>query len=409
MLSRRPRGRARVALLLAAVAVPLLAPLAATPSASAASAASAADTWTVPPDAVLTLTGHGYGHGHGMSQYGAEGAARQGLDHREILDFYYPDLTWGRRAGRIDVLVGADTTDDLVVRARPGLTLRDTATGELTLLPDKGASLWRVQQAATGATRVSFRTDRWRRWRELEGDGELAAGGQPLTLVTPGGDQQYRGRLRAATVTPGSAARDTVNDMRLEAYLRGVVPREVPASWSPAAVRAQAVAARTYAAYERLHPRGGHFDVYDTTASQVYGGVGSEHPASDAAIADTAGQVLLADGSPAFTQFSSSSGGWTSAGSVPYLVARADPYDDWAGNPVHDWSVRLADETLERRWPAVGDLRGVRVTARDGNGEWGGRVTTLVLSGTRGSVTVSGDGFRSALGLRSTWFTVAVS
>ena len=127
-----------------------------------------------------------------------------------------------------------------------------------------------------------------------------------------------------------------------------------------------------------------------------------------AAVDATAGKILLSGGEPAFTQFASSSGGWTSAGSVPYLPAREDPYDGWAGNPVHEWTVRLGDAALERAWPSIGDLTRIAVTSRDGNGVWGGRVRSVTLVGTEGRVVVSGDTFRSVLGLRSTWLTFAV-
>ena len=79
----------------------------------------------------------------------------------------------------------------------------------------------------------------------------------------------------------------TVNEVRLENYLRGVVPLEIPASWSLPAVQAQAVAARTYAAYERAHPRSSAYQLCDTSSCQVYGGYDAEHPAADRAIAAT--------------------------------------------------------------------------------------------------------------------------
>ncbi|HTW18523.1 MAG TPA: SpoIID/LytB domain-containing protein [Nocardioides sp.] len=369
--------------------------------------AQAADRWAVPAGSTVTISGHGYGHGHGMSQYGAQGAARQGLSHDQILAFYYAGTTPGKIAGRVSVQISADTTDDLLVRARAGLTVTDRKTGRRWTLPRNGARLWRVATNRKGVTRVTYRTDRWHRWRVLRGDGEIAAGGRPVTLVTPSGDRPYRGRLRHASVAGGG--HDTVNVLSLEAYLRGVVPLEMPATWSPAAVRAQAVAARTYAAYERAHPRSRHAQLCDTTSCQVYGGYAAEHPASNAAIAATRGSVLLDGGRPAFTQFSSSSGGWTSAGSVPYLRAFEDVYDGWSGNPVHAWTVRLAPARLERAWPRIGTLRDIRVTARDGNGKWGGRVRSVTLTGSAGSVTVSGDTFRSVLGLRSTYLTFAVS
>jgi SpoIID/LytB domain protein len=368
----------------------------------APASARKAERWAVSPEGTVTITGHGYGHGHGMSQYGAEGAARQGLTHPDILAFYYPGTTVGRASGPISVLISADTSDDLVVRPRAGLTLRDLRTKRRWTLPDNGARLWRIV-----GTKVSFRTDRWRVWRTLSGDGELAAGGRPVTLVTPTGDKPYRGRLRHAAAPGGG--HDTVNVLSLEGYLRGVVPLEMPATWSTEAVRAQAVAARTYASYERAHPRAGHAQLCDTTSCQVYGGAAAEHPASDAAIKATAGTVLLDGAAPAFTQFSSSSGGWTSAGSVPYLRAGEDPYDGWSGNPVHDWTLRLPASRFERAWPRVGDLQALEVLGRDGQGEWGGRVSSVRLTGSGGSVTVSGDTLRSRLGLRSTYLTFTVS
>jgi peptidoglycan hydrolase-like amidase len=141
----------------------------------------------------------------------------------------------------------------------------------------------------------------------------------------------------------------------------------------------------------------------------VYGGYDAEYPASNRAVDDTAKQVLLSGGEPAFTQFGSSSGGWTAAGSVSYLPAQKDPYDGWAGNPMHTWSTKVDAGVLERTWPGVGDLRKITVTRRDGNGDWGGRVASITLSGTGGKVVVSGDTFRSLLGLRSTWVTFRVS
>jgi SpoIID/LytB domain protein len=364
-------------------------------------------SWQVPSRARITVEGHGYGHGHGMSQYGAEGAARQGLGYRRIVDFYYPGTAWGTSRGRVTVLITADSDGDVVVRPRPGLTVRDTAGGPRVPLPDNGARLWKVAPGSGGGDVVSFKTRRWHRFSSLRGRGELFAGGDPIALVTPDGTTAYRGRLRDAVTASGD--RVTVNDLTLENYLLGVVPREMPASWDPDAVRAQAVAARTYAAYEREHPLSSAYQLCDTTSCQVYGGYVAEYPASNQAVADTGHQILRAGGKPAFTQFGSSSGGWTSAGSVGYLPAKRDPYDGWSGNPVHSWSEGLTDGALERAFPRVGDLRRIAVTRRDGHGDWGGRVRTLVLSGGRGRVTVSGDTFRSVLGLRSSWFTFQVA
>ena len=365
------------------------------------------DSWTVPGKASITIRGHGYGHGHGMSQYGAEGAARKGLSHRQILRFYYPGTRVGEIGGGVTVLITGDTTDDLVVVARRGLTIRDSAGGKVAL-PDNGASLWRVSVTPGGVDRVAYFTNRWRTWRDLLGWGEFAAGGAPVTLVTPSARVAYRGRLRAVPVKAGSPARDTVNATSLENYVKGVVPREVPATWSPEAVQAQSVAARTYAAYERAHPLTSRYQICDTTSCQVYGGKTDEHPASNRAVNETRGEIRTYQGEPAFTQFSSSNGGWASAGSVPYLPAKQDPHDGWSGNPNHSWTTKVTDTRIEKAFPRIGNLRKIVVSRRDGHGQWGGRIESMRLVGPDVTVTVSGDTFRFELGLRSEWVNFKV-
>ncbi len=375
-----------------------------------AAPAHAADSWDVPRNATIVLKGHGYGHGHGMSQHGAEGAARDGLTYREIADFYYPGTSWGRAKGRIRVQITGDTTDDLVVLPRPGLRVRDLGSGTSWELPENDATRWRVTRLRDGRNRVTFlRGGSWRGWRVLEGLGAFSRGGDPVPLVTPTGTVAYRGTVAALAPADAPASRVTVNTVRLEQYLRGVVPLEIPALWSAAAVQAQAVAARTYAAYGRAHPRASIYDLCDTWSCQVYGGVPAEHQASDAAVRESRRRILRHDGGPAFTQFSSSSGGWTSAGSVPYLVSKKDPYDDWNGNPHHDWKVTFGDGRIESAWPALGNLRRIVVVRRDGGGQWGGRVTSVRFVGSRNNVTVSGDTLRSTLGLKSTYLTFRVS
>jgi len=366
-------------------------------------------SYAMPADGTVTLRGHGYGHGHGMSQYGAEGAARQGLSWQEIVKFYYPGTSLAKSSGRVKVLIGADTSRDVVVAPRSGLAVTDTKTDEVWTLPDNGATRWRLEVAA-GRTVVDYLTDRWRRWRTLSGDGGFKAGGQPITLYFAGQAHRYRGMLLAASPNAGSIDRDTVNLLLMDNYIKGVIPREMPASWSPNAVRAQAVAARTYAAYEKQHPYDDHYQLCDTTSCQVYGGYDAEDSRSNDAVRQTAGVILTYGGDPAFTQFGSSSGGWTSSNQFPYLPAKADPYDSVEINPNHDWKQTIDVARIERLWPRVGNLKKIRFTARDGHGEWQGRVWSMVLAGRKNgsatAVTVSGDTFRSKLGLKSSWFTV---
>lgn len=351
----------------------------------------------------VSIRGHGYGHGRGLSQYGAQKAAREGRGHREILDFYYPRTGLGEAGGQIRILLTGDTGEDLVVRDRAGLTVRSLGSGRTWRLREPAATQWRITPDGQGDSVVSYRARRWRVWRTVPGTAEFGAEGSPLALVAEAGTVRYRGALRSA----GSGdRRDTVNVLGLEAYLRGVVPQEVPALWEPAAVRAQAVAARTYAAFERRTTSRPAYDLCDTTSCQVYGGASAEHPASDAAIRATRRQVVTRQGEPIFAQFNASSGGWTVDGPFPYLAAQRDPWDDWRGNPYHSWHTTVAAATIEEQWPAVGRLTRISVLERDGHGEWNGRILRMRLVGTAGRVAVSGDDFRSRLGLRSTWLRI---
>ena len=125
---------------------------------------------------------------------------------------------------------------------------------------------------------------RWVKWRTLKGDAELAAGGQPITLVLPGSRVAYRGALALRAPKPGKPKRITVNRLPLESYLKGVVPRETFTSWSPAALESQAIAARTYAAFERAQPLSSVYQICDTTSCQVYGGFSAEYASTNTAV-----------------------------------------------------------------------------------------------------------------------------
>jgi SpoIID/LytB domain protein len=402
----RARGVAGLTALAGLVAATVPAVLGAGP----ATGVTTDQTYWVPVDKQIVVRGHGYGHGHGMSQYGAQGAAQEGKSYKDIVDFYYPGTSWSQVRGKVRVLISADTSDDVVVGVADGLSVRDLGTRAAYQLPVRPAiKQWRLT-VRDKKTVVEKYTDRWRRFRPggnvaLSGDGEFFAR-TPIRLSTPSGWRTYRGVLRAARPSSGSTARDTVNVLTMDQYVMGVVPYEMPASWHPEAVKAQSIAARTYATYSRAQYPSRYYQICDTTACQVYGGVSAEDARSNRAVRATARQILTYDGKAAFTQFSSSSGGWTSRGSVPYLPAKEDPYDGWAGNPVHSWTTKVDAARLERRYPKIGTLTRIEVTTRDGNGEWQGRVGTLVLRGSTGSATMTGDDFRWAVGLRSTWFTI---
>ena len=358
-------------------------------------------------DTTVTLEGRGYGHGHGLSQYGAEGQARQGRSTAQILRFYYPGTAIARRGGVVRVLL-TEVGDVLTVQAQPSLKVAAVG-GRTTRLRgvDARAGWWRIVPDGRDSTVQRSRDgSTWRTWRTLAGDAQFSAD-QPMRIRTSAGKASYRGLLRSVHADATGETRDIVDHVPLEAYLRGVVPQEVPALWHPAAVRAQAVAARTYAVFERTENAGDTYDLCDTAACQVYGGAGAEHPASDAAVRATAGQVLVDDAQPIFAQFSASNGGWTRANpGFPYLVAKKDPYDTWSGNPYRSWTVTLDGAAIAAQFPAIGDFVSMSVSQRDGHGAWGGRATELTLVGTSSTITVDPDTFRTRFGLRETWFRI---
>ena len=353
-----------------------------------------------------------------MSQWGAQGAATKGLSAKQIVQFYYPHTKAGHAGGKVRVLVCADSDDNTTVVNRSRLRVHDLKSGSASALPAKGkaghATQWRMSPGKGGRTKVSYRNQGWHLWSKLSGDGEFTAA-EPITLVTGSGKVTYRGALQSRTPRRAEsrcsvgARRVTVNKTSLEAYVQGVIPREAFPSWRQAALRAQAIAARSYAAFEEADSTNPVYQLCDTTSCQVYGGKTAEVASTNKATAKTKGQVRTYHGKPAFTQFSASNGGWLAAGSQPYLVAKKDPYDGVKDNPNHTWTVHRTAGEVEKAFPALGNLQKINVLQRDGNGKWNGRIESMKLVGSKGSTTVSGDTFRSNLGLLSTWFDISVA
>ena len=352
----------------------------------------------------VALSGHGYGHGHGMSQWGAYGAASVGkLSWQSILAFYYP----GTRLAKL----GNPT-----IRVR----LDSVGSGPLSVYNVAGLRLAGKALPATTAGITAYRTRSLPTAARLQVDALSSAGWKPYASVASpavfssssglvsvklanGAKRAYRGSIVANRASSTSVT--SVSVLPMESYLRAVVPAEMPASWHPNAVRAQAVAARSYASFDRARtPAGRTWDTCDTTSCQMYSGVPAEVAASTAAVTATAGQTLTYLGKPAFTQFGASNGGWTSAGSQPYLTARADPYDGAIPNGANSWTKGITTASIQAHWPSIGTYRQLRILSRDGHGPWGGRVLKAAVEGSAGSVAVTGATIRSAFGLRSEWF-----
>jgi stage II sporulation protein D len=378
----------------------------------AAAPSHAAETYPRLSDSTIRFSGHGFGHGHGMSQWGAYGAASVAkLSWQSIISFYYPGTVLSN-VGPSTMRVRLDAVGHgaLSLPTPAGLTLAGSP------LPSAIAGLpvtaYRVSPRSAGGVRLDAQSSAgWAPYRDLASAAVLTnpSRGNIVDVQKAGGSMRsYRGTIVVNGVSPTSIT--SVSVLPMETYLRAVVPAEMPASWHPNAVAAQAVAARSYANYSRANPTAGSLaDVCDDHYCQTYAGVQAEHPGSDAAVLATAGQTLTFGGQPVLAQFGASSGGWTAAGGRDYLVAKADPYDGAVSNYAHTWSKNVTAATIEARWPSIGTYRQLRILTRDGHGEWGGRVLTAAVDGSAGSVTVSGTNFASIFGLMSEWFVPATT
>lgn len=382
--------------------------------------AAAEEVHVVPADRVLDLTGRGFGHGRGMSQWGARGAAGLGVGFQQILSTYYPGTT-PTDAGNPAVRIRLTRTTGAVVVVTGALShVDDVATGAVTALP-AGTSRCEGRPSGTG---VALRCLSGTTWTDLgQRAGVQVRGSGGLAVDRPGGYRNtYRGAVR---VVRDGASVVGVAVMTMQEYLYGVVPNESPASWPADALRAQAVAARTYADRgRRAAAAGAAWDLCDTTACQVFDGtrttgpdgsvVEEEAAATTRAVDETAGYELFWQGAPAFTEFSAANGGWSVAGSgaaAAYTPARQDPWDGATPSTAHSWTAPMPVSSLEARWPAVGRMTRFVVVSRDGRGELGGRVEQVRLEGVDGAgrataVTVTGEQVRSAAGLKSRWFAV---
>ena len=377
---------------------------------------AAADTAISARSGTFTISGAGWGHGWGMSQYGAYGAARKGLNWKQILAFYYSGTRLAQQPSgySLRVWITADKDGDLRVRPAAGLTLRDASGHSYPLPTGTKYRTWRVKRSGTGYVlsylnpdgvwaiqRTNLSTTTWR----------FTNTAKIVKVVMPSGSvREYRGSV--SLIKWGTTGR-TVNRLTMESYLKSVVPSEMPTYWAVNAVRSQAVAARSYATKLKSWASSRSYDLCDTTACQVYRGYAVTYRGSrtvhetangNAAVAATARVILTYDGIPALTQFSSSNGGHSAQGDYPYLAPRLDPYDGLIKSQA--WSRSISASSIAGRWPSVGTVRQLQVTARDGDGRWGGRVEAMKIIGSAGTLRVSGSSFQRAFGLRSTLFTI---
>jgi stage II sporulation protein D len=345
----------------------------------------------------LVIRGAGYGHGVGMSQYGAMGMAAQGWDHRRILVHFYSGTELGLLEEDREVRV-------LLQSVRGSTTFTGANAGGGRIL--NPARTYTVRAGRDGL--VSLVGPRGH---------ELALVAPPLRVTGPDGvvllhgmagngrrDGVYRGALE---FRPGSLGGiNAINAVALESYVQGVVPVESPSSWPLEALKAQAVAARTYAV--TTGKGGDGWEQYPDTRSQVYGGLAVETEATNLAVAETARQLVTFEGTPVVTFFFSTSGGRTedventSLGvePMPWLRSVEDPYDHVS--PRHRWGpTRMSFATARRKLGGLvpGRFRGIEVVSRGSSP----RVVEADVIGTRGATRVSGATLRARFGLYDTW------
>jgi stage II sporulation protein D len=369
-----------------------------------------ADSAVSARSASFTIRGAGWGHGWGMSQYGAYGAARKGLSWKQILAFYYRGTRLSQlpNGTKIKVWISADNDNSLRVLPASGLAVSDTAGHHYTVPTGSRYTSWRISRSGAGY-RLSYRTSNGSYVTKSTG---LAIGtwsfstrSKIVKVVLPNGSvRPYRGTV--ALIKRGTGGR-TVNNVLLEDYVKGVVPAEMPTSWAANAVRAQAVAARSYAVRLQKFAGNSGYDICDTTACQVYSGMARETSGGNAAVTATTGTIVTYQGVVALTQFASSNGGHTARGDTPYLAAQRDPYDGVIKSQA--WTRTLSASSISRAWPSVGTVMQLQITSRDGAGDWGGRVKAIKIIGTARTATVSGTTFQHIFGLRSSLYMVAGS
>jgi stage II sporulation protein D len=344
------------------------------------------------------VSGGGWGHGVGMSQYGAYGMAQQGRTYGEILSHYYQGTRLSEAAGR-QVRVLLQWSDPFVrIRGATRLSAADRETRRL-----RPSAIYVVRQSAGGVLSV-----RASGGRSLGGFGapvRFSRPGQPIRLlgraINGVGSGLYRGTLE---LHPGGGV-TAVNVLELDPYVQGVVPGEMPSAWNIEALKAQAVAARSYALATRKST--GAFDQYPDTRSQVYRGVTGETASTNSAVQSTLGQILTHGGQPATTYFFSSSGGHTEnvenvfKASSPraYLRGVPDPFDRIS--PRHRWTVRFTPPQLDRRLGrySPGRFQKIDVLRRGVSP----RIVQARVEGSGGARLIDGPAIRSRLGLYDSW------
>lgn len=373
--------------------------------------------------------GRGNGHGLGMSQWGARGRAGAGDDYKKILAAYYQNSRIDTRdtSGMVRIALTHGPIDlarpwprvfgPMAFVAEPvtvdGYPQLSGAAGDLLGFDTSQSGLAEAfLQSPDGTRRASISFN-----HPLVMHSTGAAGIRTNILQTMGGDfrtgaeqWRYSGELRLIPKGAGSVL--PVNVLPIEDYLKGVVPAEMPPYWGVEALKAQAIAARTYAM--RKISGGGDFDLEGNQFDQAYSGLTEQVKASSDAVDATRGQVLTYNGQLISALYMASGGGHTEnseygfihwnhglkpAVTLPYLRGIADPLDRAPSWQVGPFSATEAAQILRNNDEDLGDrLVGIDILQKGPSG----RVLGVRLRGSSKTDEVSGPVLRSWFGLPDT-------
>lgn len=227
----------------------------------------------------------------------------------------------------------------------------------------------------------------------------------------------YRGQLRL--VYNGSGIQ-VLNIVSLEDYAKGVLPSEMSPSWQPEALKAQAVAARTFALYNKGkgHSASSGYDLCSSSHCQVYSGTAAETSTTNQAVDETYGQIMQYNNQPIYAAFHASSGGATENSEdvwgnyLPYLRSVTD---DDSKSPYHNWTSKFTVAQVEKKLSSagkgVGNLQSIALVPVTGSGSVTGRSASgraygVKFIGTNGDITLTSEQVRRTFGLKSAMFNV---
>ncbi|HUP82942.1 MAG TPA: SpoIID/LytB domain-containing protein [Candidatus Limnocylindria bacterium] len=401
------------------------------PTPSASPTTPPPPTPTPTPEPRFYFWGRGTDHGVGMSQWGAKGRAIAGQTYDQILSFYYTSIAIATidAARPIRVRIGSDFTPQAGCPARLTSMAGDWTSSAfggqvfpvgsyLEMWPDAIAPAPPVPtpspgSAVAGWTAIVYSSAGVELARTLTLDASMdsLSGADGLIKVSFKDSYPNMNQFRAAVrlLVNGAGSLDQINTLPLDYYLRGVVPSEMPASWPLEALKAQAVAARSYA-WPRIDGTG-DYDIGASSASQNYKGYLHEWNSSNRAVAETAGQVITYNGRVVAAYYHSSAGGHTENSEYAFVTASGNPGSvvaycrgksdvdenglpyDRNSNDYYWESASFTMAELSAIYAHSAKTNVGEITGLTFNRGVSGRAYQVVMTGTLGTKTVSGGTF----------------